>query len=142
MALSAPPGSNCPDQHVSIFSVIFLYKVSSPPTPCVVHKNIFISSLKQDVDVYKYLPTNVMRSVGSTVHPGIADRVWKIMFITLTPMKIKIINGISDGTLSRSQEPSWFPSLLSSRCGSASWTKNLDQNMITEKKWLQVGQDN
>lgn len=68
--LSALPGSNCSDQHVSIFFVIFLYKLSSPPTPCVIHKNVFISSLKDDVDIYMDL-----RSVGSTVYPDIAAQL-------------------------------------------------------------------
>lgn len=108
-ALSAPPGSNCPDRLVNIFSVIFLYKLSSPPTPCVIHKNIFISSLKHDVDIYRDLPTDVMRSVGSTVYPVAADRMQKeIMFLALSTMKIKIINGMSAGTLDCRSHPGFL----------------------------------
>jgi len=108
---------------------MFLYKISSLPTPGVILKNIFICSLKRDVDIYKDLPTDVMQPVGSTLYCSIAGRVQKeITFLALGTMKTKIINGMSAGMLSGLQEPSWLPSPPSSRCGSASCsTTNLAQ---------------
>lgn len=85
--------------------------------------------------IYKKPPIEVMQSLGCTVYPGIADRVQKkIMFLALSRMKIKIINGMSADTLSRLQEPSWLLSLPASRCGSASWSiRNLGKSIMSEK---------
>lgn len=97
--LSALPGSNCPDKPVNIFSVIFLYKISSP-TFCDTHKNIFTSILKHDVDIYKDLYIDIMLSAGCIVYPNIANSEQKqIMFLTLNTMKIKVINGMGSSTL-------------------------------------------
>ncbi|XP_045751161.1 beta-actin-like protein 2 isoform X2 [Mirounga angustirostris] len=74
----------CPE---SIFQPSFLGTESSG-----IHETTFNSIMKCDVDIRKDLYANIVLSGGSTMYPGIADRMQKEI-ITLAPstMKIKII---------------------------------------------------
>ncbi|XP_010355120.1 beta-actin-like protein 2 isoform X2 [Rhinopithecus roxellana] len=74
----------CPE---SIFQPSFLGIESSG-----IHETTFNSIMKCDVDIRKDLYANTVLSGGSTMYPGIADRMQKEI-ITLAPstMKIKII---------------------------------------------------
>ncbi|XP_059031019.1 beta-actin-like protein 2 isoform X4 [Mustela nigripes] len=74
----------CPE---SIFQPSFLGIESSG-----IHETTFNSIMKCDVDIRKDLYANIVLSGGSTMYPGIADRMQKEI-ITLAPstMKIKII---------------------------------------------------
>ncbi|XP_011798305.1 PREDICTED: beta-actin-like protein 2 isoform X2 [Colobus angolensis palliatus] len=74
----------CPE---AIFQPSFLGIESSG-----IHETTFNSIMKCDVDIRKDLYANIVLSGGSTMYPGIADRMQKEI-ITLAPstMKIKII---------------------------------------------------
>ncbi|XP_054345047.1 beta-actin-like protein 2 isoform X2 [Pongo pygmaeus] len=74
----------CPE---AIFQPSFLGVESSG-----IHETTFNSIMKCDVDIRKDLYANTVLSGGSTMYPGIADRMQKEI-ITLAPstMKIKII---------------------------------------------------
>ncbi|KAK4405084.1 actin [Sesamum angolense] len=57
-----------------------------------VHKTIYSSIMKSDVDIRKDLYSNIVLSGGSTMFPGIADRVGKeINALAPTSMKIKVV---------------------------------------------------
>ncbi|XP_008567460.1 PREDICTED: beta-actin-like protein 2 isoform X2 [Galeopterus variegatus] len=74
----------CPE---AIFQPAFLGIESSG-----IHETTFDSIMKCDVDIRKDLYANTVLSGGSTMYPGIADRIQKEI-VTLAPstMKIKII---------------------------------------------------
>ncbi|XP_062942984.1 beta-actin-like protein 2 isoform X1 [Cynocephalus volans] len=74
----------CPE---AIFQPAFLGIESSG-----IHETTFNSIMKCDVDIRKDLYANTVLSGGSTMYPGIADRIQKEI-VTLAPstMKIKII---------------------------------------------------
>ncbi|XP_062067816.1 beta-actin-like protein 2 isoform X2 [Lepus europaeus] len=74
----------CPE---AIFQPAFLGIESSG-----IHETTFNSTMKCDVDIRKDLYANTVLSGGSTMYPGIADRMQKEI-ITLAPstMKVKII---------------------------------------------------
>ena len=59
---------------------------------CGVHETTYNSIMKCDVDIRKDLYANIVLSGGSTMYPGIADRMQKEL-TTLAPstMKIKTI---------------------------------------------------
>merc|ERR1739847_172661 len=60
-------------------------------------------------------------SGGTTMYPGIADRMQKeITALAPSTIKIKIIAPPERSTPSGSDDPSWPPSPPSSRCGSPS----------------------
>ncbi|KQL56492.1 hypothetical protein AAES_25053 [Amazona aestiva] len=89
-------------------------KISSPPTFCDIHKNIFTSIVKHVVNIYKDLYIDMMLSAGSVVYPNIAKSEQKrIMFLTLSTVKIKVIKGMSSGTLPKLYKPPGFPFHLS-----------------------------
>ncbi|CAK7320838.1 beta-actin-like protein 2 [Vulpes vulpes] len=74
----------CPE---SIFQPSFLGIESSG-----IHETTFNSIMKCDVDIRKDLYANIVLSGGSTMYPGIADRIQKeIMTLAPSTMKIKII---------------------------------------------------
>ncbi|XP_035569443.1 beta-actin-like protein 2 isoform X2 [Canis lupus baileyi] len=74
----------CPE---SIFQPSFLGIESSG-----IHETTFNSIMKCDVDIRKDLYANIVLSGGSTMYPGIADRMQKeIMTLAPSTMKIKII---------------------------------------------------
>uniref|UniRef100_A0A8C6R8Z6 Actin n=1 Tax=Nannospalax galili TaxID=1026970 RepID=A0A8C6R8Z6_NANGA len=57
-----------------------------------IHETIFNSIMKCDVDIRKDLHANTVLSGGTTMYPGIADRMQKeIMALAPSTMKIKII---------------------------------------------------
>lgn len=59
---------------------------------CGVHETCYNSIMKCDVDIRKDLYANVVLSGGSTMFPGIADRMQKdITGLAPSTMKIKII---------------------------------------------------
>ena len=59
---------------------------------CGVHETTFNSIMKCDVDIRKDLYANVVLSGGSTMYPGIADRMQKeITSLAPSTMKIKTI---------------------------------------------------
>merc|ERR1711982_85662 len=77
--------------------------------------------MKCDVDIRKDLYANTVMSGGTTMYPGIADRMQKeITALAPSTIKIKIIAPQKGNTLSGSEDPSWLPSPPSNRCGSPS----------------------
>merc|ERR1711974_214640 len=73
------------------------------------------------VDIRKDLYANTVMSGGTTMYPGIADRMQKeITALAPSTIKIKIIAPPRGSTPSGSEAPSWLPSPPSSRCGSPS----------------------
>ncbi|KAM7166749.1 LOW QUALITY PROTEIN: beta-actin-like protein 2 [Macrochelys suwanniensis] len=60
---------------------------------CGIHETNFNSIMKCDVDIHKDLYANTVLSGGSTMYPGIADRMQKeIASLAPSTMKIKIID--------------------------------------------------
>merc|ERR1712048_1523600 len=77
--------------------------------------------MKCDVDIRKDLYANTVMSGGTTMYPGIADRMQKeITALAPSTIKIKIIAPLRGSPPSGSEDPSWPPSPPSSRCGSPS----------------------
>ena len=59
---------------------------------CGIHETTFNSIMKCDVDIRKDLYANTVLSGGSTMYPGIADRMQKeIIALAPATMKIKIV---------------------------------------------------
>uniref|UniRef100_A0A5F8HA19 Actin, cytoplasmic 1 n=1 Tax=Monodelphis domestica TaxID=13616 RepID=A0A5F8HA19_MONDO len=59
---------------------------------CGIHETTFNSIMKCDVDILKDLYANTVLSGGTTMYPGIADRMQKeITALAPSTMKIKII---------------------------------------------------
>merc|ERR1712039_912878 len=57
-----------------------------------IHKLTFSSIMKCDVDIRKDLYGNVVMSVGTTMYPGIADRLSKeLTALAPSTMKIKVV---------------------------------------------------
>merc|ERR1711890_201563 len=81
----------------------------------------FNSIMKCDVDIRKDLYANTVMSGGTTMYPGIADRMQKEI-TALAPSTIKTRSSLLQrGSIpSGSEDPSWLPSPPSSRCGSLS----------------------
>ncbi|XP_005078558.2 actin, muscle [Mesocricetus auratus] len=74
----------CPE---AVFQPSFLGKES-----CGIHETTFNSIMKCDVDIRKDLYANTVLSGGTTMYPGIADRLQKeITALALSTLKIKII---------------------------------------------------
>merc|ERR1711976_158014 len=75
--------------------------------------------MKCDVDIRKDLYANTVMSGGTTMYPGIADRMQKeITALAPSTIKIKIIAPPEGNTPYGSVAPSCLPSLPSNRCGS------------------------
>merc|ERR1712113_613136 len=88
---------------------------------CGIHETTYNSIMKCDVDIRKDLYANTVMSGGTTVYPGIADRMQKeITALAPSTIKIKIIAPPRGSTPSGSEDPSWLPSPPSSRRGSPS----------------------
>merc|ERR1711962_21762 len=88
---------------------------------CGVHETTYNSIMKCDVDIRKDLYANTVMSGGTTMYPGIADRMQKeITAPAPSTIKIKIIAPPRGSTPSGSEAPSSLPSPPSSRCGSPS----------------------
>merc|ERR1711962_1849766 len=90
--------------------------------------------MHSDLDIRKDLYANTVLSGGTTMFPGIADRMQKEISSLAPPtMKIKIIAPPERNTPSGLEDPSWLPSPPSSRCGSANKnTTNLAHPSSTE----------
>merc|ERR1711862_1094586 len=74
----------CPE---ALFQPSFLGMVS-----CGIHETTYISIMKCDVDIRKDLYANTVMSGGTTMYPGIADRMQKeITALAPSTIKIKII---------------------------------------------------
>merc|ERR1712210_381211 len=87
---------------------------------CGIHETTYNSIMKCDVDIRKDLYANTVLSGGTTMYPGIADRMQKeITALAPSTMKIKIIApperkySVWIGALKTATTPS-------SRCGSPS----------------------
>merc|ERR1712203_670685 len=89
--------------------------------------------MKCDVDIRKDLYANTVMSGGTTMYPGIADRMQKeITALAPSTIKIKII-APPENTPYGSEDPSWLPSPPSNRCGSPSKnTTNAAHQLSTE----------
>ncbi|CAG8907486.1 unnamed protein product [Penicillium nalgiovense] len=86
-----------------------------------IHVTTFNSIMKCDVDVRKDLYGNIVMSGGTTMYPGISDRMQKeITALAPSSMKVKIIAPPSASTPSGSVVPFLPPCRPSSRCGSPS----------------------
>merc|ERR1711982_31841 len=85
-----------------------------------VHETTYNSIMKCDVDIRKDLYANTVLSGGTTMYPGIADRMQKeIIALAPSTMKIKII-APPERKYSVWIGGSILPSPPSSRCGSPS----------------------
>merc|ERR1712141_622947 len=77
--------------------------------------------MKCDVDIRKDLYANTVMSGGTTMYPGIADRMQKeITALAPSTIKIKIIAPPERNTPSGLEAPSCLPFPPSNRCGSPS----------------------
>ncbi|TKR82579.1 hypothetical protein L596_016278 [Steinernema carpocapsae] len=86
-----------------------------------IHETSYNSIMKCDIDIRKDLYANTVLSGGTTMYPGIADRMQKeITALAPSTMKIKIIAPPSASTPSGSEAPSSPRSPPSNRCGSPS----------------------
>uniref|UniRef100_A0A2K5PFC9 Actin gamma 1 n=1 Tax=Cebus imitator TaxID=2715852 RepID=A0A2K5PFC9_CEBIM len=66
---------------------------------CGIHETTFNSIMKCDVDIHKDLYANTVLSSGTTMYPGIADRMQKeITALAPRTMKIKIIYSVWIGS--------------------------------------------
>jgi len=125
-----------------------------------IHATTFTSIMKCDVDVRKDLYGNIVMSGGTTMYPGIADRMQKeITALAPSSMKVKIIApperkycklspanphdpGVRGFPLTPTQlsglvDLSWRPCLHSSRCGSRSRSMTrADRLSSTASKYL------
>jgi len=101
---------------------------------CGIHETTYNSIMKCDVDIRKDLYANTVLSGGTTMYPGIADRMQKeITALAPSTMKIKIIAPPKGNTLSGSEDLSWLLSQPSNRCGSPNRsTMNLVPQLFTE----------
>ncbi|XP_051795719.1 actin, aortic smooth muscle-like isoform X1 [Acanthochromis polyacanthus] len=86
-----------------------------------IHETTYNSIMKCDIDIRKDLYANNVLSGGTTMYPGIADRMQKeITALAPSTMKIKIIAPQRGSTRCGSEVPSWRLCPPSSRCGSVS----------------------
>ncbi|KFO20497.1 Actin, cytoplasmic 1 [Fukomys damarensis] len=88
---------------------------------CGIHETTFNSVMKCDVDIRKDLYANTVLSGGTTMYPGMANRMQKeITALAPRTMKIKLIAPLSTSILRGLMAQSWPHCPPSSRCGSAS----------------------
>merc|ERR1712212_1029089 len=88
---------------------------------CGTHETVFNSIMKCDVDIRKDLYANTVMSGGTTMYPGIADRMQKeITPLPHPPSRSRSLLHQRGSTLSGSEDPSLLPSPPSNRCGSLS----------------------
>merc|ERR1712041_19378 len=81
----------------------------------------FNSIMKCDVDIRKDLYANTVMSGGTTMYPGIADRMQKeITALAPPPSRSRSSLPQRGSTLSGSEDPFWPLSPPSSKCGSPS----------------------
>ncbi|KAG2251981.1 hypothetical protein Bca52824_082117 [Brassica carinata] len=83
-----------------------------------IHETTYNSIMKCDVDIRKDLYGHIVLSGGTTMFPGIADRMSKeITALAPSSMKIKVVAPPGGNTLSGLEDLSWPLSVPSSRCG-------------------------
>ncbi|KAG5223962.1 actin [Salix suchowensis] len=83
-----------------------------------IHETTYNSIMKCDVDIRKDLYGNIVLSGGSTMFPGIADRMSKeITALAPSSMKIKVVAHQRENTVSGLEGQSSHLSAPSSRCG-------------------------
>merc|ERR1712110_1171802 len=87
---------------------------------CGIHETVYNSIMKCDVDIRKDLYANTVLSGGTTMYPGIADRMQKEITALPPPSRSRSSLPPRGSTPSGSEDPSWPPSPPSSRCGSPS----------------------
>merc|ERR1711862_512790 len=88
---------------------------------CGIHETTYNSIMKCDVDIRKDLYANTVMSGGTTMYPGIADRMQKeITALAPSTRRSRSLLPQRGSTPSGSEAPSWLPSPPSSRCGSRS----------------------
>merc|ERR1719394_1541576 len=86
-----------------------------------VHETTYNSIMKCDVDIRKDLYANTVLSGGTTMYPGIADRMQKeITALAPSTMRSRSLPHQRGSTLSGSEDPSLLLSPPSNRCGSPS----------------------
>jgi len=95
---------------------------------CGIHETTYNSIMKCDVDIRKDLYANTVLSGGTTMYPGIADRMQKeITALAPSTMKIKLLHHQNVNTLFGLVDPSLLLFPHSNRCGSQNKsTMNLD----------------
>merc|ERR1711915_1036450 len=77
--------------------------------------------MKCDVDIRKDLYANTVMSGGTTMYPGIADRMQKeITALAPSTIRSKLLLHLRGSTPSGSEDPSSPPFPPSNRCGSPS----------------------
>merc|ERR1711990_1286428 len=101
---------------------------------CGVHETTYNSIMKCDVDIRKDLYANTVMSGGTTMYPGIADRMQRKSLPWLhPPSRSKSLLHLRENTPYGSKDPSWLPSPPSNRCGSPSKnTTNAAHPLSTE----------
>merc|ERR1711990_1037727 len=88
---------------------------------CGIHETTYNSIMKCDVDIRKDLYANTVMSGGTTMYPGIADRMQrKSPLLPHPPLRSRSLLPQRGNTPSGSEDPSCLPSLPSNRCGSPS----------------------
>merc|ERR1719445_2209043 len=88
---------------------------------CGIHETTYNSIMKCDVDIRKDLYANTVMSGGTTMYPGIADRMQKeITALAPSTIRSRSLLHQRGSTPSGSEDPSLLPSPPSSRCGSPS----------------------
>merc|ERR1712142_103365 len=113
-----------------------------------IHETAYNSIMKCDIDIRKDLYANNVLSGGTTMYPGIADRMQKEI-TALAPSTMRSRSSLHQrgSTLSGLVAPSWHPSLPSRLCGSPSRsTTRQDHPLSTESaskssdsvRWRQV----
>merc|ERR1712126_495523 len=101
---------------------------------CGVHETTYNSIMKCDVDIRKDLYANTVMSGGTTMYPGIADRMQRKSLPWLhPPSRSRSLLHQKENTPYGSEDPSWLPSPPSNRCGSPSKnTTNAAHPLFTE----------
>merc|ERR1719510_1556475 len=85
---------------------------------CGVHETTYNSIMKCDVDIRKDLYANTVMSGGTTMYPGIADRMQKESLPCLhPPSRSRLLHHQRGSTLSGLEDPFCPPCLPSNRCG-------------------------
>merc|ERR1719168_370773 len=88
---------------------------------CGIHETTYNSIMKCDVDIRKDLYANTVMSGGTTMYPGIADRMQKeITALAPSTSRSRSLLLQRESTPTGSEDPSLLPSPPSSRCGSPS----------------------
>merc|ERR1712061_803642 len=88
---------------------------------CGIHETTYNSIMKCDVDIRKDLYANTVMSGGTTMYPGIADRMQrKSLPWPHLPLRSRLLLPLKGNTPYGSEVPSWLLSPPSNRCGSPS----------------------